>query len=199
MRMRLRDYLDFFSWSQAKLSKEAGVSPQCIARALDGKAITRRNADAIMAAIQRKCRELGLREGISMASIEGLVVSELTRMQTRQTMSRSNHAEPAEALLDGHVLPFLPMRERKPLPDMTAQERVDWFLRQQEALGDFCIALQEALKRREMNGQKSQQMPNERDCEQFLAQATDLLAGLEELQAEALQMFGELEVEQSED
>lgn len=82
--MRLSDYLDRFSWSQAQLAREAGVSPQCVARALRGETITRRNAEAIIAAIQRKYREQGLKGAITTASVKGLHISELRRTKRQQ-------------------------------------------------------------------------------------------------------------------
>jgi hypothetical protein len=34
--MRLSEYLDRYSWSQADLAREADISVACVARALDG-------------------------------------------------------------------------------------------------------------------------------------------------------------------
>ena len=84
MSMRLSDYLDRFAWSQAELARQAGVSPQCVARALAGQTIKRRNAEAIIAAIQRKYKEQGLKGAITLASIKGLHISELRHKQAKQ-------------------------------------------------------------------------------------------------------------------
>jgi DNA-binding XRE family transcriptional regulator len=81
--MRLSDYLDRFAWSQAELARQAGVSPQCVARALRGEKITRRNAEAIIAALQRKYKAAGLRGAITLASVKGLHISDLRRKKKR--------------------------------------------------------------------------------------------------------------------
>ncbi len=82
--MRLGEYLDRFAWSQVQLAREAGVSVQCVARALKGETITRRNAEAIIAALQRKHKAHGLKGAIMLASIKGLRISELRRKRSVQ-------------------------------------------------------------------------------------------------------------------
>lgn len=89
--MRLSDYLDRFSWSQAQLARAAGVSPQSVARALKGETITRRNAEAIIEALQRKFKAQGLKGAVTMASIKGLHISNLRR---KRSVSPESEAPP---------------------------------------------------------------------------------------------------------
>lgn len=57
--MRLNEYLDMYSWSQADLAREASISVQSVARALEGDTITRRNANSIVAAIDTRWSKQG--------------------------------------------------------------------------------------------------------------------------------------------
>ncbi len=93
MDMKLSDYLDRFSWSQAELSRQASISIQSVARALKGETITRRNADAIIDALQRKHKELGLKGAITRASVKDLRITPLRR-KSRQP--RATCQEPRE-------------------------------------------------------------------------------------------------------
>ncbi len=77
--MTLAEYLDKFLWSQAELSRQANVSIHCIRRALAGDKITRRNAEKIVGALDRKFQAQGAKGHIVMGSIKGLQIAELHR------------------------------------------------------------------------------------------------------------------------
>jgi hypothetical protein len=77
--MRLADYLDMFTWSQADLAREAEVSTHCVSRAINGKRIARRNAQKIIDALNRKFAAQGAKAYIGMGSIKGLQIAELQR------------------------------------------------------------------------------------------------------------------------
>jgi hypothetical protein len=84
---KLADYLDMFSWSQADLAREAGVSPHCVRRALTGETISRRNAAKIAEALTWRLQEQGGKGTIGVQSIAGLQVAGLQRKKSgpRQT------------------------------------------------------------------------------------------------------------------
>lgn len=69
--MRLTDYLDRYSWSQSDLAREAGISVQSVKRALDGESITRRNANAIVTAIDLQWAKQGGNGHVVLTSQRG--------------------------------------------------------------------------------------------------------------------------------
>jgi hypothetical protein len=97
--MKLADYLDMFSWSQADLARAAEVSTHCISRAINGKPIARRNAQKILEALTWQFREQGGKGHIGMGSIKGLQIASL---QHNATQSRQTK-EPLAADLVGHL------------------------------------------------------------------------------------------------
>ena len=92
MQMKLAEYLDRFSWSQAELSRQANVSPQCVRRALAGEKIARRNAEKIVAALDRKFQTQGAKAHITMGSIKGLQIRDLRHKQPAQKASGNEAA-----------------------------------------------------------------------------------------------------------
>ena len=90
--MKLADYLNAFTWSQADLAREADVSTQTVARALKGHTIARRNANKIIAALDRKWQANGGKGHISQASIRGLKVAELQRKRPRHIVDGESSA-----------------------------------------------------------------------------------------------------------
>ena len=94
MQMTLAEYLDKFSWSQAELSRQAGVSVHCVQRALAGEKIARRNAEKIVVALDRKFQQQGPRGHIVMGSIKGLQIAELQRKQPAPKASDIAAADP---------------------------------------------------------------------------------------------------------
>jgi hypothetical protein len=72
--------------------------------------------------------------------------------------------------------------ERKPLAEMTAQERADWYASQQAELEDFCSYAQSWMKGR---AGRNIHTRNDERYQHFLDKAADLIAGLEELRQEA--------------
>jgi hypothetical protein len=81
--MRLSEYLDRFSWSQADLAREADINSQTVARALSGDTISRRNANAIVRAVGTQWTRQGMSGHITLASIRGLHITGLRRKRTR--------------------------------------------------------------------------------------------------------------------
>ncbi len=77
--VQLADYLNTFAWSQADLARAAGVSPHCVARALTGKRISRRNAAKIVAALDEQWQKQATKGHITMASIRGMQIAPLHR------------------------------------------------------------------------------------------------------------------------
>lgn len=94
--MRLADYLNMFAWSQADLAREAGVSTHCVSRAINGKRIARRNAAKMLEALNRRFAEQGGNAYITMASIKGLQIAELTHKKTGRRDHGSHAADPPE-------------------------------------------------------------------------------------------------------
>ena len=76
--MRLAEYLDKLSWSQADLAREAGVSVSSVARALKGDPVARRNANAIVKALGN-----GTHKQVTLAEVKGLHITELKRKKPR--------------------------------------------------------------------------------------------------------------------
>ena len=76
--MRLAEYLDKLSWSQADLAREAGISVSSVARALKGDPISRRNANAIVKALGT-----GTHHAVTLAEVKGLHITELKRKKAR--------------------------------------------------------------------------------------------------------------------
>ncbi|HET8840783.1 MAG TPA: helix-turn-helix transcriptional regulator [Ktedonobacteraceae bacterium] len=81
MQLTLAEYLNRFSWSQARLCRESGVSEGVVRRALRGETISRDSADKIIEALDRKFREKGAKGHIVMGSITGLKIADLQRTQ----------------------------------------------------------------------------------------------------------------------
>ncbi len=82
--MKLADYLDMFSWSQADLARESDVSTHCVSRAINGKRIARRNAQKILEALNQQFQTQGGKAHISMISIKGLQIADLQRKKPGQ-------------------------------------------------------------------------------------------------------------------
>jgi transcriptional regulator with XRE-family HTH domain len=82
--MKLADYLNNYGWSQADLAREADISPQTVARALAGETLSRRNAAKIVEALDRKW-QTHAKGHLTLASIRGLKVTELTRKTSGRT------------------------------------------------------------------------------------------------------------------
>jgi transcriptional regulator with XRE-family HTH domain len=82
--MRLSEYMDKYSWSQAELARRAGISTQSVARALAGKEISRRNAEAITGAVNAREKTLGAKNSITAADITGLHITRLRRKKKRE-------------------------------------------------------------------------------------------------------------------
>ncbi len=94
MQLTLEQYLDRFAWSQAELCRQAGVDEGVVRRALRGEKIARRNAEKIVAALDRKFRENGAKGGIAMGSIRGLQIAELQRRKSgKQVTSPADDPE----------------------------------------------------------------------------------------------------------
>jgi hypothetical protein len=81
--MRLADYLNGFSWSQADLARAADISVASVARALNGDAISRRNAQAIITALDKKLQAQGAKGHVTLGSVRGLHVTDLKRRRRR--------------------------------------------------------------------------------------------------------------------
>lgn len=79
MRFKLDEYLNQFAWSQAQCAREADISVSVIGRVLRGETISRRNAEKLVKAIDAKLKAQGVRERITLDSLEGLHISTLTR------------------------------------------------------------------------------------------------------------------------
>ncbi len=90
--MKLADYLDMFSWSQADLARAADVSTHCVSRAINGKPIARRNAQKILEALTQQFQAQGGKAHIGMGSIKGLQIADLQRKKPRQ-----HHEKPSTA------------------------------------------------------------------------------------------------------
>ena len=93
MQLTLAEYLDRFSWSQAELSRQAEVSEHCVRRALAGERVARRNAEKIIAALDRRFQAQGAKAHITMGSIKGLQIAELQRKKS-VSRARSEAADP---------------------------------------------------------------------------------------------------------
>lgn len=98
--MKLADYLNAFSWSQADLAREADISTQTVARALKGHVIARRNANAIVTAINRRWQLGGGKGHISLASIRGLKVAELQRSGSKKPKHSTQEELPEGLIAD---------------------------------------------------------------------------------------------------
>jgi hypothetical protein len=85
--MRLIDYLNMFSWSQADLAREAGVSTHCVSRAINGKRIARRNAQKIFDALTRQFQAQGGNAHISIGSVQGLQIADVQRKKRKPNLS----------------------------------------------------------------------------------------------------------------
>lgn len=79
MRLALGEYMNHFAWSQAQFAREAECSTTVISRALNGEVISRRNAEKIVAAIDRKLKAQGVKDRITVESINGLRISDYRR------------------------------------------------------------------------------------------------------------------------
>ncbi len=79
MRFTLDEYLNQFSWSQAQCAREADVSVSVVGRVLKGDTISRRNAEKLIRAIDAKLKAQGVRERVTLDSLEGLHISQLRR------------------------------------------------------------------------------------------------------------------------
>ena len=93
MQLTLKQYLDRFSWSQAELCRQAGISEGVVRRALNGEKIARRNAEKIIAALDWKFREKGAQGHIAMGSIKGLQITELQHKKTGKPAATQAHNE----------------------------------------------------------------------------------------------------------
>lgn len=91
MKKKLVDYLDMFSWSQADLSREAGISAHCVRRALQGEPIARRNAAKIADALTARLQSQGGKGYIGVQGIAGLQVAELQRRKKKQQSDQHLH------------------------------------------------------------------------------------------------------------
>jgi hypothetical protein len=67
----------------------AGVSEHCVRRALKGETIARRNAEKIIAALDRRFQQQGAKGHIAMGSIKGLKIAELLRKPPPQAASEA--------------------------------------------------------------------------------------------------------------
>lgn len=88
--MKLADYLDMFSWSQADLAREADVSTHCVSRAINGKTIARRNAQKILEALNRQFQAQGGKAFIGMGSIKGLQIAALQHKSPKRSTEISS-------------------------------------------------------------------------------------------------------------
>jgi len=79
MRFTLDEYLNQFSWSQAQCAREADVSVSVVGRGLKGDTISSRNAEKLIRAIDAKLKAQGVRERVTLDSLEGLHISQLRR------------------------------------------------------------------------------------------------------------------------
>ena len=86
--MKLADYLNMFSWSQADLARVADVSTHCVSRAINGKPIARRNAQKILEALTWKFQDQGGKGHIGMGSIKGLQIADLQRKATKSRQTK---------------------------------------------------------------------------------------------------------------
>lgn len=88
MPFTLADYLHRFSWSQADLAREAGVSEHCVRRALAGERIARRNGQKIIDALDRKFQLQEPRSGhITISSIHGLQLADIHHYRREEKSS----------------------------------------------------------------------------------------------------------------
>ena len=76
--MRLAEYLDKLSWSQADLAREANISVSSVARALKGQPVSRRNANAMITALGK-----GTHHQVTLSEVKGLHIAELRRKKSR--------------------------------------------------------------------------------------------------------------------
>ncbi len=117
--MKLADYMDNFGWSQAELAYEADVSVQTVARALAGETLSRRNAVKIVETLENKWQKQGLKGHITLASIRGLKVAELTRKvskrekEPQEISDLSEQEEQAVAPLPTNVPPQQVKQEQR--------------------------------------------------------------------------------------
>lgn len=93
--MKLSDYLDSYSWSQADLADKAQISSGSVSRALAGEPIVRRNASKIVKALDREHRDQGGVGHITLRDIKGLRITKLKRKK-RKTTDGGNGEEPIE-------------------------------------------------------------------------------------------------------
>jgi Helix-turn-helix len=95
--MRLADYLNGFSWSQADLAREADISVASVARAINGDAISRRNAQSIISALDKKLQAQGAKGHVTLGSVRGLHITDLKRKRRRGSNAQSEEvaADPA--------------------------------------------------------------------------------------------------------
>ncbi len=91
--MKLADYLNMFSWSQADLARAAEVSTHCVSRAINGKPIARRNAQKILEALNRQFQAQGAKAYIGMGSIKGLQIADLQRKGTKSRQTKEPVAD----------------------------------------------------------------------------------------------------------
>ena len=98
---RLSDYLDMLAWSQADLAREAGISKSTVTRVLNGETISRRNAKAIIDAINHATNGK-----LQVADIRGLRITPIHRSKKKATSTvqepaqikrRSQSAKPQES------------------------------------------------------------------------------------------------------
>lgn len=78
--MKLAEYLDMLSWSQADLAREAKVSSQSVSRALSGRRISRRVAFNVVAALSK-----AIGRKLMLPEVEGLQVVPLKRRKVARS------------------------------------------------------------------------------------------------------------------
>lgn len=93
MHMKLADYLDKFSWSQADLAREARISAHCVRRALAGEKIARRNVQKIVEALDRKFQTQEPKAHITMGSMKGLQIADLQRRPRVRALAKEESAD----------------------------------------------------------------------------------------------------------
>lgn len=86
---RLSDYLDMLAWSQADLAREAGISKSTVTRVLNGDTISRRNAKAILDAINNATKSK-----LQVSDIRGLRITPIHRNKKKATSSTTQEPSP---------------------------------------------------------------------------------------------------------
>jgi hypothetical protein len=75
--------MDSFAWSQAQLAREADVSTSVVARVLKNESISRRNAEKILAAINRKYKAMGGRDPVALSDFPDIHITSLHKARSR--------------------------------------------------------------------------------------------------------------------